>query len=251
MRNSAFLILFLSFYGLFAVNSVDSIFSKSNDLYNANDFNQALNGYLSIVDKGINNDVLYYNIGNCYYRLKKLGYARLYYEKAKINNPRDRDISHNIEVLKTKLIDDINQIPDFFLVRIIKKINSMFSPSQWGYSLILILYLNLFLILFLFFSNVTEFRVNALRFLLFLVPLFILVLFFLFYSNFGQKYNSAVLVESNTYVKTAPSNSSDDYFIIHEGVKFQLIDEVDNWSRILLSDGKDGWVKKTDFEIIK
>ena len=137
------------------------------------------------------------------------------------------------------------------MIRFIHNIKKKFSPSQWGYLLIFVLYFNLFLFLLFLFANLVETRLNCLRGLLFSVPVLLCVLFFLIYSNLPAKYRDAVLVAPNAYVKTAPSESADDYFIIHEGVRLQVIDQVSNWSRISLLDGKDGWVKTIDFEVIK
>ena len=252
MKNKLIFILLLSLTNLFSFNDVDSVFNQSNNLYNANSFEQAIDGYKSILNKDINNGILYYNIGNCYYRLNDLGYARLFYEKAKLYNPTDRDVLHNIELVKAQLIDDIKSVPQFFLVKIINDINVKLNSSQWAYVVILALYLNLIFFLLFFFSKSVDARVNSLRSLLITIPILLITVFFLIYSNFDNKYDTAVLVDSNAYVKTAPSMEADDYFIIHEGVKFQLIDEVDNWSRVLLSDGKDGWISNSTFlKIVK
>ena len=252
MKNKLIFILLLSLTNLFSFNDVDSVFNQSNNLYNANSFEQAIDGYKSILNKDINNGILYYNIGNCYYRLNDLGYARLFYEKAKLYNPTDRDVLHNIELVKAQLIDDIKSVPQFFLVKIINDINVKLNSSQWAYVVILALYLNLIFFLLFFFSKSVDARVNSLRSLLITIPILLITVFFLIYSNFDNKYDTAVLVDSNAYVKTATSIEADDYFIIHEGVKFQLIDEVDNWSRVLLSDGKDGWISNSTFlKIVK
>jgi len=251
MKKEIILIFLLSISNLFGFNNVDSLFSYSNNLYSENKFEEALDGYLSILDQSISNGILYYNTGNCYYRLNNLGYARLYYEKAKLYNPTDRDILHNIDLVKAQLIDDIQSVPVFFITKIINDIKIKFSPSQWAYITILVLYLILFLCLVLFFSKSLESRTSSLKTLFFIVPIFLLIIFFLIYSNVDKKYNDAVLVSPNAYVKTAPSNDADDYFIIHEGVKFELIDKLDDWSRILLSDGKDGWVNNNHFKVVQ
>jgi len=250
MKKNLFLVLVLLLFSssdVFGSNDVDSLFNHSNGLYSDNNFEDAIDGYFSILDQSISNGVLYYNIGNCYYKLNDLGYARLYYEKSKLYNPTDKDVLHNIELVKAQLIDDIQHMPEFFLVKIINNINTKLNASQWGYVVIAALYFNLFLFLFFFFSKSVEMRVNSLRGLLIMLPVFLITVFFLLYSNFGNKYDHAVLVDSNTYVKTAPSLDADDYFIIHEGVKFKLTDQVDDWCRILLSDGKDGWVQNDQF----
>jgi len=238
-----------------AINTInlDSVFVQATTLYNKNNFNESLDAYLSIVDQDISNGVLYYNIGNCYYRLNQLGYARLYYEKAKLYNPKDRDVNHNIDIVKARLIDEIAEVPNFFIVKIIKDIESIFSPSQWGYVFIIIFYVNILLFLLFLFSNSIQNKANALKALFVLTPAFLFVLCFLLYSNSSQKNTYGVLVSSNAYVKNGPSELADDYLEdpIHEGVKFELIDKVDNWSRILLTDGKDGWILTSDFEVIQ
>ena len=244
-------ILFLFVNQLSAVTQLDSVFKKSNELYNSNMFQDALDGYVSLLEQDISNKVLYYNIGNCYYKLDKLGYARVSYEKAKLYDPSDKDILHNLQVVESKLIDEIIAIPEFFIINIVKEISSIFSASQWGYVFLFALYLNVLLVVLFLFSFSLEMKVNILRSLFLAVIFFLITSFFLFYSNSNDKYMDGVLVDDNTYVKTAPSLSSSDYFIIHEGLKFQIIDTVDDWSRILLNDGKDGWIKNSTFQKIE
>ena len=240
-------ILFLFANKVSAVSQLDSVFNKSNELYSSNMFQDALDGYMSLLGQDISSKVLHYNIGNCYYKLDKLGYARLSYEKAKLYDSTDKDILHNLQVIEGNLIDEIIAVPEFFIISIVKDINSIFSASQWGYVFLFALYLNVLLFILFLFSFSIEMKVNILRSLFFSVIFFLTATFFMFYSNSKSKYLDGVLVDDNTYVKTAPSLSSTDYFIIHEGIKFQIIDTVDNWSRILLSDGKDGWIENSSF----
>ena len=60
----------------------------------------------------------------------------------------------------------------------------------------------------------------------------------------------AILITTNSYIKTAPSSNSENAFIINEGAKFELIDEVDNWSRIQLQDGNNGWIYSSHIKLI-
>ena len=230
---------------------IDSIFKESNKLYLANHFENAVDGYLSIVDQNISNQILYYNIGNAYYRLDKLGYARLYYEKAKNSAVSDNslldDISYNISFLETQLIDEINPLPQFFLMKFMNKIILALSNNSWAFVLIIVMYVNLVLFLIFLFSSSSYVKSLAVKSLLFLFQ-FLLVVCFLFYmSSYQQQDVFAVLVSQNTYVKTAPSFNATNQFIIHEGLKFEIIDVVDDWSRVLLSDGKDGWIENNHF----
>jgi len=236
---------------LWGVENSDSVFQESNKLYLASDFENAINGYLSILDQDISNQILYYNIGNAYYRLDKLGYARLYYEKAKnsiaSNNSMLEDIYYNISFLETQLVDEVSPLPQFFLIKVVNNLTLVFSNNAWAFVLIIVLYANLILFLLFLFASSSTVKSLVLKSLLFSFP-FLLVVVFLFYMSSHQKQDLfAVLVSQNTYVKTAPSSNAPNQFIIHEGLKFEIIDIVDGWSRVLLSDGKDGWVENNHF----
>ena len=254
MKNLCLILSLVLTSFLWSFENSDSIFQESNKLYLANDFENAINGYLSIVDQGISNQILYYNIGNAYYRLDKLGYARLFYEKAKNSIPSDNylleDVSYNISFLETQLVDEITPLPQFFLLKIMNNLTLVFSNNGWAFVLVLVLYVNLILFLLFLFSSSAAVKSISVKCLLFLFP-FLLIVFSCFYMTSYQEQDVfAVLVSHNSYVKTAPSLSSANQFVIHEGLKFQIIDVVDGWSRVILLDGKDGWVNNDDFIII-
>ena len=100
------------------------------------------------------------------------------------------------------------------------------------------------------FSSSQRLKTNSIKALFVLVPIFLIVLFFLTLNSNHKIDNYGVLITYNTYVKTAPSSSSSDYFIIHEGLKFEIVDELDDWSRVVLPDGKDGWIENEHFRRI-
>jgi SH3-like domain-containing protein len=54
-----------------------------------------------------------------------------------------------------------------------------------------------------------------------------------------------------TSVKSSPSGeASKDLFILHEGTKVKLIDQLGTWSKVELADGRQGWMKTDDLEVI-
>ena len=64
-------------------------------------FNEALSLYLHQVSAQPSGYLLY-NIGNCYFQLQEYGLARLYYERAKTELPRFRQIPTNIHTTIVK-----------------------------------------------------------------------------------------------------------------------------------------------------
>jgi uncharacterized protein YgiM (DUF1202 family) len=82
--------------------------------------------------------------------------------------------------------------------------------------------------------------------------LLFLGVFIMAYSTFNDFKNDkpAIIFAISTQIKTAPKMSSDDAFVLHEGTKVQILDSDGDWLRIVLSDGKDGWIPKTDLKIL-
>ena len=245
-----FLILFITSCNMSTFGSTDSTFYNSNQLFKEARYLEAIDGYKSILDQKISHATLYYNIGNCYYRMDSLAKTILFYEKAYLHAPNDNDIKYNINIANQKLIDDIKAVPDFIFVNWFKSFNSVLSESQWAGLLLFLLYLVFVIFMVFLFSNQLSVKLKLIKFNLFIVPLFFLSLVFLLYSSSDRRFSYGVLSNLNTYVKTSPSESSSDYFIIHEGVKFQIIDQLNDWCRIKLSDGKDGWIKNDSFLLI-
>ena len=50
--------------------------------------------------------------------------------------------------------------------------------------------------------------------------------------------------------KSSPDNSGTDLFVLHEGTKVTVEDEVGEWLEIRLSDGNKGWVPLNSLNII-
>ncbi|GAH77672.1 unnamed protein product, partial [marine sediment metagenome] len=76
--------------------SNDELFRKGNALYKEGKYEDAIEQYRKIIDGGILNGNLFYNLGNAYFRKGKIGYAILYYEKALKFLPRDRELNENL-----------------------------------------------------------------------------------------------------------------------------------------------------------
>tara|TARA_B100002052_G_C15830407_1_gene575054 strand:+ start:606 stop:1361 length:756 start_codon:yes stop_codon:yes gene_type:complete len=247
MKRNAFNLLIFSIYIFIGGENIDSLFLEANTLYQKGDYNQAIKSYESLLEQDIDNSILYYNMANAYYNLDQLGHARLYYEKAKLYDFNDSDVNYNLNTLEQRLIDDVLVVPDFFLKAIFKKIAYYFTAFEWSLVILVSLYLSLCLFLILMFSSNIKTRANSLNGLFLTLIILIISSCFLFFVNSSNMQSYGVLILDNGYVKTAPSKASDNRFVIHEGIKFKLIDEVDNWSRIELLDGNDGWIENSHF----
>ncbi|MCG3196891.1 MAG: tetratricopeptide repeat protein [Candidatus Omnitrophica bacterium] len=81
------------------------IFRLANEAYEKEEFETAAAYYGGLVEKGVANGDVYFNLANACFRAGDFGRAVLYYEKALRLRPRDPDIAHNLEYARTFLID--------------------------------------------------------------------------------------------------------------------------------------------------
>ena len=62
---------------------------------------------------------------------------------------------------------------------------------------------------------------------------------------------SAVIMSSSVVVKSTPSQTGTDLFILHEGTRVEIDDNsMKEWVEIQMNDGKQGWIRRADIEVI-
>ncbi len=247
----AIIFLFITFSVSAASSEVDKIMQEANQMYQEGKYEEAVKLYNKIIDNDYEGAELYYNLGNAYFKLNKLGYAILYYEKALKLAPDDSDIQYNLKIAKARTIDRIQEIPQLFFVEWWNVLVTSFSVTTWA-TIVLVFYLVLLIAIGLFFlSKNVKIQKQAFLFGSFAFAILILTVILLFARikrETSSKYG--VLTEQVQSVKVSPDDNSDDAFVIHEGIKFEIEDELKDWVKIKLSDGKVGWLKKETFGII-
>ena len=60
----------------------------------------------------------------------------------------------------------------------------------------------------------------------------------------------AIVMTDVANIKSAPDRSGNDLFVIHRGLKVQVLDSVNKWRKIRLADGKVGWIPEEEIVII-
>jgi SH3-like domain-containing protein len=75
--------------------------------------------------------------------------------------------------------------------------------------------------------------------------------FSLWQKNDYMKIDGAIVMRPVSAVKSSPSaESSQDLFVLHEGTKVKVLDQVGSWNNIELADGRQGWIPSSDIELI-
>lgn len=244
-------LLFLSLIVSLASANNRQLFDSANKYYSEKDFERAIILYEEILGQGLTSSELYYNLGNAYYRSNKLSGAIINYERALKLAPGDSDIHFNLNLAKTHLVDKIEELPDFFLKRWINSVSSIFTSNQWAFISIAGFLLLLISVLVFIFSKSTAFRKLVFLFSLLFISFTIASGFFSWKQmRLIKDKSSAIITVPLVVVKSSPDEYSADLFILHEGTKITVKDVLGQWRQIRISDGQQGWIKDSAFEVI-
>lgn len=224
---------------------------QAETFYREGKYREAAGVYNQILAQGLESAELYYNLGNCYYKLGENTQAILNYERSLLLNPGDADARYNLKMAQNQVVDKIEVLPEIFLVRWYKAFVSYFSADQWAYiSVAFFLVFLIMVALFLYSSRVvwkkTGFAVGIVVLLLTVMS----VVFTVKQDNRITDREYGIVMTPSVTVKGAPDNSGTELFVIHEGLKVRIIGALGDWVNIRLEDGNEGWVVKKDVEKI-
>ena len=166
------ILFFTTLFSLHAQTSVEKLFEEGNNSYNEGDYKKAVALYQETLMLNQHSAALYFNLGNAFYRLNKVAESIYYFEKAKQLLPNDEDILVNSSFAQNMTIDAIEILPESQLEQFKNRIFNSFIFSTWTIITIVLIWLFALLFLFYIFSKSTRFKRTF-----FLSSLFILIFF--------------------------------------------------------------------------
>jgi len=248
-----YFVLLILVIGLAPVKAMspEFLFKKANKLYREKEYQKAIHLYDSILVDNKSNFLVYYNLGNSHFKLNHIANAILNYERAKTLNPEDEDINYNLKIAYSNTVDKIEPIPLLFYQNWWRTILNIFSSDVWSLIAVSFLWLAFAAGVFYLFAGTISMKRNA--FLLSINLLVIAALFYYFsmashrliYSNQG-----AIIMEASAYVKSSPDDKSTNLFMLHEGTKVEITEELQGWKKIKIANGNVGWVASGKIEKI-
>jgi tetratricopeptide (TPR) repeat protein len=220
--------------------------------YSAGMYGMALEYYRYVIDT-LNEEsaALYYNMGNTSFRRNDLASAILYYEKALKLAPNDDDIIFNLGLANSRIPDKIEPVPEMLLVRWYKKITHLLTPNQWTYITLGALAISLiFLALYFVAYNIVIRKVGFwMGVVLFLFFIFSLTISYQTATEQTAR-NTGIVFSASLTVKSSPEESSADLFVLHEGAKVWILDQLSGWYKIKIANGSVGWIPAKEIEVI-
>ena len=249
------MILFLvSFFHCFGAlgQEKDITFDNANAAYNAGQFEKAVMLYKQILESGQHSAELYFNLGNSYYRLNQVGESIFYFEKAKQLEPTDEDINVNSAFAQNMAIDAVEVLPKSQVTQLKDNIIEFFSQEGWAYFIILLAWLFvLFWGIYLWnkipFIKRTFFVTSLILAFLLIGSLFIAVI----KSANTSDTTYGILFNEKMEVWAEPNSRAEVLFLLHEGTKVQMLDQLQEWQKIRIANGSEGWIKNAKVRSLK
>lgn len=222
----------------------EAAFYKGNTLYEHGDYGAALDEYLSILSMGKESGSLYYNIGNCYFRLGKTGEAILYYERARRLIPRDSDLKANYRFALSQTREPsyspsmARRIIARSMLLTINEITVMISAMFILILLLIILVRQAVGMRRSFWAAIAVTLVIALS------------LSFILYMRISDIGSEAVVIAEKADAGFEPIESATVHYTLYEGARVNIIEKKGAWVRIKRADGKTGWIKSSLLKVI-
>lgn len=247
------LLFFLTFAPLWAHAiarvEADSLITKGTRAYAEGDHRTALVFFDSVATTYASAS-LFYNIGNCHYKLNDVPHAILFYERALRLAPGDADVRANLELARQSVVDRVNELPLFTLGSTWSELRGGRDADQWARRS-----LWAGLLFFVLLSAAVILR-GAWRKILYgfsAIALFGTILSIGFASYRHQEVTStdaAIIMAPKVDVRSEPSNSSTVLFVLHKGTKVTVLQQSNDWSEVKLSNGNLGWMPPSSLERI-
>ena len=243
----------VAFLGLLmSVSATAQTKQQADSLYAKENYKAAVTMYQKLVDKDGVAPELYYNMGNCYYKLDEIAKSILNYERAQLLDPSDGDIKTNLALARGKTADKVTPPSQMFFISWWKELTNMMKISDW----MLVAFTTFVLMLagilvYAFMTTVRYRKIGAYGAMACLVVSIVANLSALsqYLTIIHRDY--AIVMAPAVTVKSSPSGSSTDLFVIHEGTKVEILDStMKEWREVKLEEGKVGWIHVSDMEVI-
>ena len=212
-----------------------TVFADANQAYRNGEFQKAYEGYMHLVKSGEYSGTIFYNLGNACAKMNRKGEAVLWFERAKLLIPGDKDLNDNLKKLTPTA-------PGGFLARQKNTLLSLFTVSEaLIFGTLLLSLTGLFG--FTFFLSGKRKTVGVLFKYLACFSVITTPIVALKLMDAGEP--KGIILTHNTIVRSGPGNNFEELTRLPEGEKYTLLNFNDSaWFHIALSDGQKGFIQK-------
>ena len=245
------LLLGLLLQGIALGQDPQQLFFEANRLYKEGAFDQALDSYSGILFQGYESGSLYFNIGNCHYKLGQTGKAVLFYERARRLMPGDEALEANLALANLRVVDKIPGLPEFWPIALANAFGNLLPrPPLLGLTFALYV---MFMGAIIVRTLARKGSVRRAAFQTSLASGALLLIFALCLAaqiHRVQAHDDGIIMVPEVCVMSAPGAEGVEVFTLHEGTRVRIDQTSGEWAEIVLSDGNVGWLKLEALEVI-
>ena len=222
-------------------------FSRANELYEQGKFAQALELYQKLEDD-VENWKLYYNIGNCHFKLDRPIPAEIYYLRAQRLNPFEPSLEKNLQVVNRLFKDVVPPEKPDFIEGVFLRLESAIPLDLVSWLLVLaIAAFNIFIFLWLLRGRT---KIVAYGVSVFLILVIIVAFYHVARVNEFNKRDVAVVVAPESELRSGPGEKNTILFKVNPGLKVRIIEKNKDWYQVTASAQIAGWIKVDALTII-
>jgi tetratricopeptide (TPR) repeat protein len=224
--------------------SPEELLARGNDAYARGDYAAAAESYRRILESGIRNGRVYYNLGNACFRQNRIGEAILYYEKTLKLDPTDPDARENLRYANLRIRDRIPADDLPVLLAILERARNLLRLEQ-----VVPLFTGLYLAAMAcaaawILGNGRRWAPAVGVAALGLLSLVLIAGGWMFLQGRARDAsNAAIVLSEKVDVLSGPGTENTLLASVHEGTKVRIHNRRDPWVQVTLPDGRAGWMK--------
>ncbi len=228
----------------------EGMFIVAEEAYAQGDHAKALSLFDSVATV-YSSASLYYNLGNCHFKLGDVPRAILNYERALRLEPGAEDVQANLDLARLQVVDRINELPGFALGATWGKLRGGNDVDQWARraiwgSFIFFLFVALGLFMPQRWLRNTALGLAAAAFLTTVAS----TGFAAWRAAEVRDTSEAIILASKVDALSGPGTTGTVLFVLHRGTKVGVQKEQDGWYEVVLPNGSVGWMPATSLERI-
>ena len=222
----------------------DPAFAKANQAYSEGRFQEAVDGYRSLVDTGRWHANLFYNLGNSWFRLGDFGKAILSYERARALDPHHPEASANL-----RLARDEARALELRKGRV-EKYAAMATPTQYSVAAAIALWFVLFGLTRLLFSpRRSAGRVAFIGCALVVFALSAYALYTLENGAHGRAL--AIVTGKDIEARLATADNASSILTLPAGSEVKVLSQRGDWVYATLPNEQQGWIPARAVERVR
>lgn len=236
---------------------LSTLFAQANDLYTKADYAQAANLYEQcLTESNVETlhpssvALIYYNLGNAYFKQGELSQSILAYERSLRLAPTMKDAQYNLAFAQSKIIDNITDTQTFFLKSWTLHIRNLLREPAWMWLSVACFLLTLIGALLFALSRSSGIKKTS-----FYTAVIALLVSIIGLCNAASLHNrdtlraEAIITRGIVNAKASPDRSGTELFTLHEGTKVTIHETIGAWGEIHVGNNV-GWVELATLERI-